>query len=142
MKSHITIHDIQRERHNEIGRNFTHPPLNLGECFINEKSKPKDYDPLKASKFVFLKFSPHELLNQITSDYNRMNPDARPLFNNFTELDVVVMPCKVIYVDDSPKVGQKYPHHVTIEYSQALKLLSYYLPYAGDKDEELKRYLR
>lgn len=108
--------DTDRERHNEIGRNFTDPAMKFGECFINEKSKPQNYDPATASKFVFVKFSAQELLNQITSDYNRMNPDSRPFETNFTQLDVV-MPCKVRYVDDGAKVGQKSHHYVSIEYS-------------------------
>jgi hypothetical protein len=45
-----------------------------------------------------------------------MNPEDRQISANFTELDAV-MPCKVEYVDDGSKVGQDYPHHVSIEYS-------------------------
>jgi hypothetical protein len=48
--------DTDRERKNEIGRNYTHPALNFGECLINEKFKPHNYDPETASKFVLLKF--------------------------------------------------------------------------------------
>jgi len=68
-------------------------------------------------------------------------PDAKPLETNFTKVDIV-MPCKVSYVDDNEKVGKNYGHHVTIEYNQILKMMSYYLPDQLDKDEEFKRYLR
>jgi hypothetical protein len=68
-------------------------------------------------------------------------PYAKPLETNFTKLDIV-MPCKVSYVDDNEKVGKNYGHHVTIEYNQMLKMMSYYLPDQLDKDEEFKRYLR
>lgn len=104
VQTQVLMIDTERERKNEIGRNYTHPALKFGECLINEKFKPHNYDPHTASKFVLLKFPAQEFLNQLTSDYNRMNPDARPFETNFTVLDIV-MPCKVSYVDDNEKVG-------------------------------------
>ena len=83
---------------------------------MNEKYKPFNYNSETASKFVILKFPVEEFLNQVTSDYNIMNPNARPLETNFTKLEAI-MPCRVSYVNDNEKVGLSYVNHVSIEYS-------------------------
>ena len=88
VQTQVMMVDTDRERKNEIGRNYTHPALKFGECLINEKFKPHNYDPETASKFVLLKFPVQEFLNQITSDHNVIYPDAKPLKTNFTELDI------------------------------------------------------
>lgn len=56
VQTQLLMIDTDRERNNEIGRNYTHPELKFGECLISEKYKPNYYDPETASKYVLLKF--------------------------------------------------------------------------------------
>jgi hypothetical protein len=63
VQTQVMMIDTERERKNEIGRSYNHPALKFGECLINEKFKPQNYDPDTASKFVLLKFPAQEFLN-------------------------------------------------------------------------------
>jgi hypothetical protein len=107
--------DTLREREHEIGRNYTYPPMEFGECFASEKNKPNNYDKKTASKFAILKLPLHHFLSQVTTDYNRRNQYQKPVPSNFTKLDVI-MPCKIRYVADKGKLGGNHEHHIWMEY--------------------------
>lgn len=154
----ISIFDTEREKDYEVGRSYEFPPLEFGECNVNEKYEASL--GVKPGDLVYYNIPFSLNMNNILVKYDRYaiaNGKRRSVYRsrpfeqntdqiNFVSLDVnIKMPCRVKRLT-SGTYG-KFPDANTgnilmMEYQHFLRHLSYYLPDDYNNNQDFIDYLR
>ena len=124
--------DTERERDQEIGRNYTEPAIERGQCYTNKDKKPdrKRFPGLDQARtdIAIIRFPGTHLLNLIIEKFNNERDELHQIQGNFSEIQVRV-PCRVKYVDDKSKLMPQNDFHLWFESKEFLPLVANYLPY-------------
>jgi hypothetical protein len=145
----LMLMDTEKERTINLGSRYTFPPLDEGECFINEDQAM--IMKVKEGDYIYHSLNMYQNLVGLIDAYNtkvagpeRIPQIPRDIVQAGNESSVVEFPCKVAIIGNQtygkfPLAGVE--DQVMMEYKHFLPLIARYLPAPLASKNEFKEFL-